>query len=407
MDNTKSFEEMVADSREIQHLIPNTIENKKEYYSDLWDIVNSWSGRGDVIYSNKFFNEAQHLITNAIVLFEKGYFDCAFYSLRQSIEVSLTIAFLADNDDPSNQSEMLGKWKNKEKFPMQGQMIDKMKARNMAYADIKDKMTDFFTALDLIKHDLNKYVHKQGYDTFYGHRSSEERKKLKDDFTSFVEMSISAIAVHRLVIDPLPVLLMDESIYQKAGDMITEAFSEDFANNYLANYLDQFKETQMYKDYYNYFDAKETMLPSVLSLVKDQFFDREKLEEIQSQIHLLSLHDRLATCFFVISPKTAQIHFGSLGFLWYFSDVKTARISGGFNSQDLKIARDSNTPMNNKYEEAYLSFIKVHDDELYLEHNDVFDETEIELIQTMKIQFEEAITKANKDIEDFIATNTE
>lgn len=65
---TMSFEEVVSYSRKEQHLIPIKIENKEEYYSDLWDIVNSWSGSEDIIYSNNFFIEAKSLITNAGVV---------------------------------------------------------------------------------------------------------------------------------------------------------------------------------------------------------------------------------------------------------------------------------------------------------------------------------------------------
>ena len=268
---TLSFEEAVAYSREEQHLIPTKLENKDEYYSDLWYIVNSWSGRTDVIYSNNFFIEAQNLITNAIVLFEKGYFDCAFYSLRQSIEVSLTIAFLADNDNSNDQSELHEKWMNKEKFPQQFQMIQSLEKREMNYADIKAKMTDFFEQLEQAKKRMNKYIHKQGYDTFYNHKSEEKVNELKADFISSIKMSISAIAVHRLVIDPLPILLMDEEIYQKSGDMLTEPFSEDFINKYLSGYIEQFNETQLYVDNYNYFDSKEAMYPAVLDVVKKDF----------------------------------------------------------------------------------------------------------------------------------------
>jgi hypothetical protein len=133
---TLSFEETIVSSSEEQHLIPMKIDNKEEYYLDLWDIVNSWSGRADIIYSNNFFIEAKNLITNAIVLFEKGYFDCAFYSLRQSIEVSLTIAFLADDNDVENRAQKHKEWNNKEYFPVVNKMTKQLKVRKLNYSDI-------------------------------------------------------------------------------------------------------------------------------------------------------------------------------------------------------------------------------------------------------------------------------
>lgn len=40
--------------------------------------------------------ELVQLITNAISLFEKGYFDSAYYSLRQSLETALIMVYLSD-----------------------------------------------------------------------------------------------------------------------------------------------------------------------------------------------------------------------------------------------------------------------------------------------------------------------
>lgn len=406
-NNTLSFEDAVTYSREEQHLIPIKIENKDKYYSDLWDIVNSWSGRADIIYSNNFFIEAQNLITNAIVLFEKGYFDCAFYSLRQSIEVSLTIAFLADDENSNNQAEMHGKWMNKEKFPQQFQMIQSLEKRKLAYADIKSKMSDFFEQLEQAKKRMNKYVHKQGYDTFYNHKSAVKVNEFKKDFITSLEMSISAIAIHRLVIDPLPLLLMDEKIYQKSGDMVTEAFSEDFLNKYLSNYIGQFKETQMYIDYYNYFDSKETMSPSVLDIVKNQFVNREKFEEISSQIHLLTIYDRLAIAHFMLSTKIAQIHIGPIGLIWYFSDVKSNHIPSGFDSNNLNRVKASNQRINYPFDNVFQSYFRVIDEDIFLEHNVPLDKDEIEALKIIHEQFEVNVARANEKIEELIKKSDE
>lgn len=402
-----TFEETVTYSREEQHLIPIKIENKDEYYLDLWDVVDSQSGRADIIYSNNFFFEAKNLITNAIVLFEKGYFDCAFYSLRQSIEVSLTIAFLADDNDVKNRSQKHREWNNKEYFPVVSKMTKLLNGRKLNYSDIKDKMSIFFEKLDQEMDRMNKYVHKQGYNTFYNHKSAEKINELKKDFISSLEMSISAIAIHRLVIDPMPLLLMDEKIYQKSGDMVTEAFSEVFLNKYLSNYIGQFKETQMYINYYNYFDSKETMSPSVLDIVKNQFVNREKFEEINSQIHLLTIFDRLAVAHFVLSNKISQIHIGPIGLIWYFSDVKSNHISSGFDSNNLNTVKASNQRINYPFDNVFQSYFRVIDEDIFLEHNVPLDDDEIEILNIIHDQFEVSIAEANNKIEQLIKKDDE
>lgn len=58
----------------------------------FWDIENiTWAQTGliDAFGANRFFDEASQMIANSIFLFQKGFFDAAFYSLRQSIEISI------------------------------------------------------------------------------------------------------------------------------------------------------------------------------------------------------------------------------------------------------------------------------------------------------------------------------
>jgi hypothetical protein len=268
-------------------------------------------------------------------------------------------------------------------------------------------MSIFFEQLDQEMERMNKYVHKQGYDTFYIHKSEEKVNEIKKDFISSLEMSISAIAINRLVIDPLPLLLMDETIYQKSGDMVTDPFSEDFLNKYLSKYIDQFKETQMYIDYYNYFDSKEAMIPSVLDVVKNQFVNRDKFEEIISQTHLLSLNDRIAVSYFFICIKISQIHIGSHGLIWYFSSTKSNRVSGGFNSQDFKTFKLAANPINQSFDGVFYSYLTISSEDIFLEHNEILDENEIKEIENIKLGFEKSIDEVNKKIEEIFNNKNE
>lgn len=66
------------------------LANKERYYLDLMNIEHSWSGRMDTNIGNTFVMEAEQLLINAIELFELGYLDCAYYSLRSAVEISTT-----------------------------------------------------------------------------------------------------------------------------------------------------------------------------------------------------------------------------------------------------------------------------------------------------------------------------
>lgn len=63
----------------------------------IWDIDNiTWAETGliDAFGTNRFFDEASQMIANSIYLFQEGFFDAAFYSLRQSIEISIGTLYL-------------------------------------------------------------------------------------------------------------------------------------------------------------------------------------------------------------------------------------------------------------------------------------------------------------------------
>ena len=83
------------------------LPNASDY---LWDIENiTWAQTGliDAWEANRFFDEASQMIANSIFLFQKGFFDTAFYSLRQSIEISLGTLYLTANPEKMKEWEKL------------------------------------------------------------------------------------------------------------------------------------------------------------------------------------------------------------------------------------------------------------------------------------------------------------
>ena len=68
-----------------------------------------------------FFQEAGRMLINAINLFCDGYFDCAFYSLRQSFEISVTSLYLNEN------KSIIDKWNKKQSGFEQHTMVKILK----------------------------------------------------------------------------------------------------------------------------------------------------------------------------------------------------------------------------------------------------------------------------------------
>ena len=73
------------DYRKAKNIRNISLPDKERYYWDLQNIENSWTGRIDANLCNTFVMEAEQQLVNAIELFEMGYFDCAYYSLRSAV----------------------------------------------------------------------------------------------------------------------------------------------------------------------------------------------------------------------------------------------------------------------------------------------------------------------------------
>ena len=115
--------------RKSENVCPIELPEKERYYTDLINIEHSWSGRMDIgNIGNTFVMEAEQQLINAIVLFEEGYFDCAYYSLRSAVDISTTMVFLADMPD-GERDAFLDAWRETKDFPMQGQMIKQLSKR--------------------------------------------------------------------------------------------------------------------------------------------------------------------------------------------------------------------------------------------------------------------------------------
>ena len=108
---------------------------------------------------------------------------------------------------------------------------------------------------------MNKYVHKQGYKSLYYHHNSfnahgksKRITLLTKDYEILLHDTITAVALYRLVIDPFPVLMLDDDIVARMPDLNAESFSKSFVEKYISDeYVERYKESKLYKGYYDYF----------------------------------------------------------------------------------------------------------------------------------------------------------
>lgn len=362
------------------------IPTKSELLDDLAGLDLSLTWRVDATLANTFFREAIQLLQNAIVLFEQGFFDCAFYSLRQVLEISTTMVYLVEKPEEERRLE-LRKWKSKGSFPLFQTMIEFLEDNGEVFADMRQKMAPYFGRLKCVKNRLNKHVHKQGFDTFYVVRNGifaaqYDTDAFVSEFLGFFSECVGAAAVFRLAIDPFPILLMDDEIYLRTPDLLTEPFTTRFVESYLGyETVESYKRTNIFLEHYNSIMQREPMLPSTAEVVKIQYINKSKIPEILTQEHLLSERDAMAVKLAALSPKIAKIYcMGML--LQYDTSTPTRRKERSWSSADFPDL-EGNTAyrFNEKYDEAFLSRLRINGTTYHVEHNEIFTVDEQDLLK--------------------------
>lgn len=388
------------------YIQPIDFPNAEEYICDIYNILQANTGFIYAWESNLFFEEASHLIVNAIKLFQLGYFDCAFYSLRQSIETSIGTIFLTEN--PSKKDD----WESLQRGFESGTMSKKLKEQETAFKDMVEKMPDFFDTIRTSQIAANKYVHKQGASSFYSVRNNPfimERKHIKEDqlshdFEKFLKVCIGAVAIYRLSLDALPVVLMNEDMLLRSGDFITAPYSEEFVNKYIGqDNIEAFKSTKIYKDFCASLGKNERQNDAVFRLIHWNFFDRKKIDDYSAQLHLCSFSDRIAMCLFVISEKISQVFVD--GIHWYFSDIKSdnkhTEVTLGTSFYQELFAK-SNTDFNLPFHNVFLSRCHINEDYTYFEHNNFLSEKEISCVDIAATKLTEAAKNLKINIKSIV-----
>lgn len=108
----------------------------------------------------------------------------------------------------------------------------------------------------------NKYIHKQGFSSFYllpRVQGRDHAKKIAQDFEEYFRRVLSVCAILRLAVDPFPILLEDPECERRFPDPLTMPFSDDFISECLGDELvEQFMRTDYYR---SWVDSIKLMFP--------------------------------------------------------------------------------------------------------------------------------------------------
>lgn len=349
------------------------VPNKEKYYMDILNIEHSWSGRMDTNIGNTFIMEATQQIVNAIELFEQGYFDCAYYSLRSAVDLSTTMAFLVDMPE-TERSTYLTAWKDTADFPMQSQMIKKLTDDGDVFSDMRSKIPEFFADAKELSKKLNKYVHKQGLQHFYVSRNhplnlQKDCAKFIAEFEYYIKSCIGVVAVMRLVFDPFPVLLMDEEILYRCFDSITDPYTENFIDEYIGSeIIEKYKQTKTYLNVYDSFIHKEKKNDAVFNVMKYCYIETKQIEKILSQLYLLNRESAICVLMVAACDEIVKVYCYN-GFMMFTTDRETNQKQTAWSGCDFKKFEEADNLINQEYGEGYISAFHFEGNTYYVEHN--------------------------------------
>lgn len=379
-----------------RHLKTNTLINRDDILDVSENIDNSFSGRIDIWGLHIFFVEAACMIRNAVYQYEKGFTDAAFYSVRSALELARVVTYFSSQSCPLK-SDTYRSWAQGEKFPFDSKVKALLINAGSAYSEIREVLSDFFEMQDDRLKRANKYIHKQGYKTFYTQSTIQpdlekaRRHAANELFTDFITNSVIEIALLRLCVDPFPVLLQDESVMHKIHfQSVTFPFAEKTINFIGTDKIEKYRSTMFYKSHTEMYASNEDLCEEAYELMNDEYYNRNSWQKIKPQLNLLSINDQLAVLIFNLSKAISDIYFYG-GFAHYFSDVHSANGTiRGFDSRDLRRVKESKAKCNVQYQKAYMSYFSYNDTECWIEHNYKFTEQQIQGVHKI---IDDTITK--------------
>ncbi|WP_340470340.1 hypothetical protein [Bifidobacterium mongoliense] len=199
------------------HLRPCRLDDRDAILEATLDIEMSLTGRAGMFQLNVFFEEASKELRNAVKLFEVGMFDAAFYSVRSAVELARIVAYFSGDDDPAS-SELYETWKKGGKFPFDGKIRKNLSEVCAPFQAVKDALPEFFDERNNALLRANKYIHRQGFHTFYSLIQRPEPwyagylPAMRDEFHAFIMGAVTEIILLRLSVDPFPILLRDPDV---------------------------------------------------------------------------------------------------------------------------------------------------------------------------------------------------
>ena len=316
-----------------------TKENVLDYYqlySYVDELADSISGMVETPSFNQFLLESCQLLANSLDLIHQGYFDAAFYSVRQAGEVIL-IGALFTNLDNAEREAKYKKWASLESFPSFSKLSGMLREADSEYRELLEQMPEIDELISKLNKRANKYIHKQGHESFYTKpygMAPESAGRIHEDFAEYFKAAVKVCAIFRLAADPFPILRSDPECEYRFPDCITPEFSQSFIEECLGNeFVKHYIEIDYYRNWVNAIKSTFPQLKEATYNVSNlHYIDLSNIEDTLDELDKLTLYEATAVLFTALfSEKVIAIHI--TGMLDAFSN--SARLSNGLYLSDM------------------------------------------------------------------------
>ena len=366
-------------------------------YSYVEELADSISGIVSTPSFNQFLLESCQLLVNSLDLIHQGYFDAAFYSVRQAGEVIL-VGALYSNLEESERTAEYEKWASLDWFPSFSKLSKILRSKDIEYRDLLEQMPEIDELISKLNKRANKYIHKQGHESFYTkpyEMASESAKHIREDFDEYFKATVKVCAIFRLAVDPFPILLSDPECEYRFPDCMTLEFSQSFIENCLGN---DFVEHYIKTDYYrNWVNAIKSSFPQLKEATYDvsnlHYIDLANIENILDELDKLTLYEATAVLFTALySKKAIGIHMTGMLDAFsnsakpssglYLSNVSDyATQLGGINVPLPDICRLASFDSSHEFSpiDSFITSFPIASDCICVETDGLLDDNEVEL----------------------------
>lgn len=366
-------------------------------YGYVEQLAGSISGLVSTPSFNQFLLESCQLLANSLDLIHQGYFDAAFYSVRQAGEVIL-VGALFSNLEESERKAKYEKWISLDRFPSFNELSKLLRSKDIEYRDLLEQMPEIDELISKLNKRANKYIHKQGHESFYTRPYEvvpESAKHIREDFTNYFKTTVKVCAVFRLAVDPFPILLSDPECEYRFPDCMTLEFGQSFIDNCLGN---DFVEHYIKTDYYcNWVNAIKSTFPqlkeSTYNVSNLHYIDLLNINDILDELDKLTLYEATAVLFTALfTEKVIAIHItGTLDAFsnsarpssgLYLSDMSDyAEQLGGVNVPLAEICRLASLDTSHEFTpvSSFITSFSTASDSICVETDKLLDDNEVEL----------------------------